>query len=84
MVVESGMTKEHQKIIMGQAAKNGIFPGQCPVCKVELVPSNRVPFAKVPDTRTPAISFDCPNSQDHNQSSDLTTFVISKSNSAFA
>jgi hypothetical protein len=72
------MTKSEERIIVEHATEKGILPGTCPVCKTQLVPSNRVLYGKVPEMTNDAISFDCPNSRDHIQPSDLVTYRISK------
>jgi hypothetical protein len=67
----------NSQAILEQAVRAGIAPGQCPVCKVGLVPSRRVPVAKVPNMAPNAISFDCPNSQEHIEALDLQVYLIS-------
>jgi hypothetical protein len=69
---------ELQDRILNQAIKKGINPGQCPACGTTLLPSSRVPFAKVPDADTPAISFDCPISDEHIDPLDLKVYVLSR------
>jgi hypothetical protein len=70
-----GVKNFEQRIILEQAVRNKINPGQCPVCKSGLVPSLR-PFAKVPNMNAMAISFDCPNNQDHIEAPDLDVYVL--------
>ena len=71
------MTESEERLILEQAAKKGILPGTCPVCKTQLVLSNRVPYGKVAQMTNDAISFDCPKSPDHIKPSDLVTYRIS-------
>ena len=42
------------------------------------MPSLRIPFAKVPKMTPAAISFDCPNSQDHIEAPDLAVYFVSR------
>ncbi|HEY3914720.1 MAG TPA: hypothetical protein VGN61_09560 [Verrucomicrobiae bacterium] len=71
------MSIQLQERILSQAIKKGIDPGHCPVCDTALVPSSRVPFAKVPDETKPAISFDCPISDEHIDGLNLKVYFLS-------
>jgi hypothetical protein len=75
------MKAAEQNILMEQAARNGIEAGHCPECGTGLVPSQRIPFCKVPDGNPNAISFDCPNSPEHIEDSDLSVYILSKRSS---
>ena len=72
------MIAETQNLILKEAIRNGIPIGICPVCKTGLMPSSRVSFAKVPNMNDSAISFDCPNSEEHIEAPDLDTYFISR------
>jgi hypothetical protein len=72
------MIEAMQNFILEQAIRNGINVGRCPVCKTSLTPSSRIPLAKVPSMDNSAISFDCPNSQEHIEAPDLAVYFISR------
>ena len=70
------MNKFDQQVILGQALRSGIIPGQCPVCNTGLMPSRCIPLANVPNMESQAISFDCPNSREHTQATDLKVYLL--------
>ena len=76
------MTDQERKYFESDAARAGIKPGSCPKCGTKLMPSNRIPVAKMHrepnEPNETIISFDCPVSTEHIEPADLATYYVGR------